>query len=156
MPPDPLGCTLRCAFPVVSLHFDPLFKKSRSAPGIFVMITVSRHTIVCRAAQEAGVPHCGYIDRKKMSFSHHCISVIPIRLEPNLLQSCQPTRGVYIPNLKEITLAISEIQAAKLSIFIFVFFSLCFRTLAKIAINTNAYSDHLEIWHRERESKGES
>ena len=26
---------------------------------------VSRHTIVCRAAQEAGAPHCGYIDRKK-------------------------------------------------------------------------------------------
>ena len=26
---------------------------------------VSRHTIVCRAAQEAGVPHRGYIDRKK-------------------------------------------------------------------------------------------
>ena len=26
---------------------------------------VSRHTIVCRAAQEAGAPHRGYIDRKK-------------------------------------------------------------------------------------------
>ena len=25
----------------------------------------SRHTIVCRAAQEAGAPHRGYIDRKK-------------------------------------------------------------------------------------------
>ena len=25
----------------------------------------SRHTIVCRAAQESGVPHRGYIDRKK-------------------------------------------------------------------------------------------
>ena len=27
--------------------------------------TVSRHTIVCRAAQEAGAPHREYIDRKK-------------------------------------------------------------------------------------------
>ena len=26
---------------------------------------ISRHTIVCRAAQEAGAPHRGYIDRKK-------------------------------------------------------------------------------------------
>ena len=26
---------------------------------------VSRHTIVCRAAQGAGTPHHGYIDRKK-------------------------------------------------------------------------------------------
>ena len=25
----------------------------------------SRYTIVCRAAQEAGTPHHGYIDRKK-------------------------------------------------------------------------------------------
>ena len=26
---------------------------------------ILRHTIVCRAAQEAGAPHRGYIDRKK-------------------------------------------------------------------------------------------
>ena len=25
---------------------------------------VSRHTVVCRAAKEAGAPHCEYIDRK--------------------------------------------------------------------------------------------
>ena len=31
----------------------------------FYMIYISRHTIVCHAAQEAGVPHRGYIDRKK-------------------------------------------------------------------------------------------
>ena len=40
------------------------------------MTHLSRHTIVCRAAQEAGAPHRGYIDRKKTSFSHFCISVI--------------------------------------------------------------------------------
>ena len=38
----------------------------------------SRHTIVCHAAQEAGTPHVGILTgRKKMLFSHHCISVIP-------------------------------------------------------------------------------
>ena len=26
---------------------------------------ISRHTVVCRAAQEAGAPHREYIDRKK-------------------------------------------------------------------------------------------
>ena len=29
--------------------------------------TVSRHTVVCRAAQEAGVPHREYIYRKKVN-----------------------------------------------------------------------------------------
>ena len=33
---------------------------------------ISRHTIVCRAAQEAGAPHREYIDRKKENviFTH--------------------------------------------------------------------------------------
>ena len=30
-----------------------------------VYIYISRHTIVCRAAQEAGAPHREYINRKK-------------------------------------------------------------------------------------------
>ena len=28
-------------------------------------VHLSRHTVVCRAAQEAGAPHREYIDRKK-------------------------------------------------------------------------------------------
>ena len=40
-------------------------------------------------------------------------------------QSCLPTRGVHIPNLKVITIAISEIRAAKVSVFLH-FFSLFF------------------------------
>ena len=39
-----------------------------------------------------------------------------------MLQSCPPARGVYIPHLKEIAAAISEIRAAKVSIFFFYFF----------------------------------
>ena len=30
-----------------------------------VCVCISRHTVVCRAAQEAGVPHREYINRKK-------------------------------------------------------------------------------------------
>ena len=41
-------------------------------------VNLSRHMMMCRAAQEAGAPHIGYIDRKKeASFSHFCILVIP-------------------------------------------------------------------------------
>ena len=36
-----------------------------------------------------------------------------------------PARGVYIPNLKEIAPAISEIRAAKVSIFFFMFSHTC-------------------------------
>ena len=37
-----------------------------------ITVTESRHTIVCRAAQEAGKPHREYIDRKKENviFTH--------------------------------------------------------------------------------------
>ena len=38
----------------------------------------SRHTVVCRAAQEAGVPPVSILTgRKKTQFSHLCSSVIP-------------------------------------------------------------------------------
>ena len=38
----------------------------------YVIPVISRHTIVCRAAQEAGAPHREYIDRKKENviFTH--------------------------------------------------------------------------------------
>ena len=42
------------------------FKRSRySNRAVRNSITESRHTIVCRAAQEAGAPHREYISRKK-------------------------------------------------------------------------------------------
>ena len=53
--------------------------------------------------------------RTKTSFSHLCISVITYPIGTKLLHSCPPARGVYIPNLKEIAPAISEIRAAKVS-----------------------------------------
>ena len=45
------------------------FKFFRGSPLFSVLSTgllyESRHTIVCHAAQKAGTPHRGYIDRKK-------------------------------------------------------------------------------------------
>ena len=41
-------------------------------------VPLSRHTVVCRAAQEAGVPPVSILTgRKKTQFSHLCSSVIP-------------------------------------------------------------------------------
>ena len=35
--------------------------------GIVLVHTISRHTVVCHAAQEAGAPHREYIYRKKVN-----------------------------------------------------------------------------------------
>ena len=113
---------------------------------------------MCHAAQEAGTSHHGYIDRKKEN-----VIFTPLYLGDPLSdwnQSCYriaylPARRVSIPNLKEIALAISEVRAAKVSIFFF-FFLCVFAHLQKVLQNANAYSDCLEIWHTERESNGES
>ena len=75
---------------------------------------------MCHAAQEAGAPYREYIDRKKEN-----VIFTPLYLGDPLSdwnQSCPPARGVYIPNLKEIAPAISEIRAAKVSIFFRFFF----------------------------------
>ena len=34
-------------------------------PALLQQVSISRHTVVCRAAQEAGAPHREYIDRNK-------------------------------------------------------------------------------------------
>ena len=88
---------------------------------------------MCRAAQEAGDPHRGYIDRKKEN-----IIFIPMYLGDTLFDwnqiCCRVARQLgesIFQILKEIAQAISEIRAAKVSGF---FSSSCFRTLAKIAI----------------------
>ena len=59
-----------------------------------------------------------------------------IRLEPTLLHSCPPARGVYIPNWKEIAPAISEIRAAKVLIFFLRFFLLVFSHTCKNCYKT--------------------
>ena len=44
------------------------------------MVRQSRHTVVCRAAQEASASHREYINR--MQFLHLCSSVIPYLIGP--------------------------------------------------------------------------
>ena len=83
---------------------------------------------MCRAAQEAGAPHCGYIDKKKVN-----VIFTPLFLGDTLSHWNQiwcrvssQLRGGCIANLKEIAQAISELQAAKVSVYLlcclFLFF----------------------------------
>ena len=82
---------------------------------------------MCRVAQEAGAPHRKYIDRKNEN-----VIFTPLYLGDHLSDwnhICPPARGVYIPNLKEIAPAISEIRAAKVS---FLFLLRVFAHLQKL------------------------
>ena len=54
----------------------------------------SRHTVVCRAAQEAGVPPVSILTgRKKMQFSHLCSSVIPYPIGTKFAREVPASKG---------------------------------------------------------------
>ena len=73
---------------------------------MILMRVISRHTVVCHAAQEAGASHREYIDRKKTRFSHLCRSVILHPIETIFaVDVCPPGRPPHIPNLKKIAIA---------------------------------------------------
>ena len=112
---------------------------------------------MCRAAQEAGGPHRGYkiIYRKKMSFSHLCISVISYPIVTKVAAQLPAHKGS--PHSKFEGNHSSHFRDTSSQSFFFLHFSSSsFRTLAKLLLNTNSYFDRLEIWHTERESKGKS
>ena len=107
-----------------------------STTGVVYIYIKTHSSVSCGQRSQRATPWVYLQEERKCHFHTFVSRWSLIRLEPNLLQSCPPARGVYIPNLKEIALAVSEIRAAKVSIFFFVFFSFssCFCTLAKIAI----------------------
>ena len=58
------------------------------------MSNISRHTVVCRAAQEAGVPPVSILtERKKTQFSHLCNSVIPYPIETKFAGDVPASKG---------------------------------------------------------------
>ena len=78
---------------------------------------------MCCAAQEAGTRTVGILTgRKKTSFSHFCISVIPYPIGTKFATELSASKGSLHPNLKESAPAISEIRAAKVSIIFLRFF----------------------------------
>ena len=55
---------------------------------------VSRHTVVCRAAQEVGVPPMSILTgRKKTQFSHLCSSVIPYLIGTKFAREVPASKG---------------------------------------------------------------
>ena len=61
---------------------------------ISTSFTQSRHTVVCRAAQEAGVPPVSILTgRKKTQFSHLCSSVIPYPIGTKFAREVPASKG---------------------------------------------------------------
>ena len=55
---------------------------------------ISRHTVVCRAAQEASVPPVSILTgRKKTQFSHLCSSVIPYPIGTKFATEVPASKG---------------------------------------------------------------
>ena len=100
------------------------------------LTALSRHTVVCRAAQEAGAPHREYIDRKNENVIFTlCISVITYLIGTKFATQLPASQGSLH----------SKFEGNRSSHFrdtscqSFVFFSSSsssFRTLAKIAITS--------------------
>ena len=58
------------------------------------MNCISRHTVVCRAAQEVGVPPVSILTgRKKTQFSHQCSSVIPYPIGTKFVREVPASKG---------------------------------------------------------------
>ena len=92
--------------------------------------------------------------RKKMSFSHFCISVIPYPIGTKVATELPTSQGSLHTKFEgNCASHFQDTSCQSLDFFSCFFFLFCFRTRSKIAINANAYSDYLEIWHTERESK---
>ena len=63
---------------------------------------ISRHTVVCRAAQEAGVPPVSILTgRKKTQFSHLCSSVIPYPIGTKFAREVPASKGSLHTNFEE-------------------------------------------------------
>ena len=121
------------------LHTLSLEEVSYSTYGI-TLCTVSRHTVVCRAAQEAGAPHREYIDRKNEN-----VILTPLYLGDHLSdwnQICytvarQPRESTFQIWRKSLQ-PFPRYELPKFRFFssFFSSSSSSFRTLAKIAITS--------------------
>ena len=57
-------------------------------------VNISRHTVVCCAAQEAGMPPVSILTgRKKTQFSHLCSSVIPYPIGTKFAREVPASKG---------------------------------------------------------------
>ena len=101
---------------------------------------ISRHTVVCRAAQEAGVPPMSILTgRKKMQFSHLCSSVIPYPIGTKFATDVSASLGSLHTQFEENRSSHFRDTSEQKFVLISSFFSSStssFRTLRKIRHKT--------------------
>ena len=94
---------------------------------------------MCRAAQEAGVPHREYINRKKTQFSHLCSSVIPYSIGTKFATDVPASYGSLHTKFEEHRSSHFRDMSGQKFVLISSFFSSStssFRTLCKIRHKT--------------------
>ena len=116
---------------------------------------LSRHTVVCRAAQENGARANGseYINRNNKV----AIFIDPssfIRRTPNLLWKCPPITGGYIPKNEANRASRFRDTSEQSFSFVLRFFFLFAQTQKPLLLG-NAYFNRAEIWHTCRATKSE-
>ena len=100
---------------------------------------LSRHTVVCRAAQEAGVPPVSILTgKKKTQFSHLCSSVIPYPIGTKFAREVPASKGSLHTIFEENRSSHFRDTSEQNFILISSFFSssTSFRTLRKIRHKT--------------------
>ena len=106
-------------------------------PNIQYYCTVSRHTVVCRAAQEAGVPPVSILTgRKKMQFSHLCSSVIPYPIGTKFAREVLASKGSLHTKFEDNRSSHFRDTSEQNFVLISSFFSSSFCTLRKIRHKT--------------------
>ena len=101
-------------------------------------IYTSRHTVVCRAAQEAGVPPKSILTgRKKTQFSHLCSSVIPYPIGTKFAREVPASKGSLHTKFEENRSSHFRDTSDQNFVLISSFFSsTSFRTFCKICHKT--------------------
>ena len=98
---------------------------------------ISRHTVVCRAAQEAGVPPVSILTgRKKTQFSHLCSSVISYPIGTKFAREVPASKGSLHTKFEENRSSHFRDTSEQNFVLISSFFSSSFRTLRKIRHKT--------------------
>ena len=104
----------------------------------------SRHTVVCRAAQEAGVPPVSILTgRKKTQFSHLCSSVIPYPIGTKFAREVSASKGSLHTKFEENRSSHFRDTSEQNFVLISSFFSSTsssFRTLRKIRHKTRMHA----------------
>ena len=107
---------------------------------VLELLHVSRHTVVCRAAQEAGVPPVSILTgRKKMQFSHLFSSVIPYPIGTKFAREVPASKGSLHTKFEENCSSHFRDTSEQNFVLISLFFSsstFSFRKLRKIRHKT--------------------